>query len=64
MTKIEFALKIASFIEISLQVPEKKTFKVFNMYGHGGRLGHMIWTIYINFGSPFLGIRHIKFGFD
>ena len=47
-----------------MPVPEKKTFKVFNMYGHGGHVGHMIWTIYLNFGSPFLGIMHIKFGFD
>ena len=23
--------------------------KVFTIYGHGGHLGHVTWTIYINF---------------
>ena len=23
------------------------------LYGHGGHLGHVTWTIYINFGFPF-----------
>ena len=39
-------------------------FKVFTIYGHGGHLGHVTWTIYINFGSPFPRRLHIKFGFD
>ena len=34
------------------------------IYGHGGHLGHMTWTIYINFRSPFPKRLHIKFGFD
>ena len=38
--------------------------KVFTIYGHGGHLGHVIWTIYINFRSPFPRRLHIKFGFD
>ena len=38
--------------------------KVFTIYGHGGHLGHVTWTIYINFGSPFPKMLHIKFGFD
>ena len=38
--------------------------KVFTIYGHGGHLGHVTWTIYINFGSPFPRRLHIKFGFD
>ena len=25
------------------------------MYWHGGHLGHVTWTIYINFRSPFQG---------
>ena len=33
-------------------------------YGHGGHLGHVTWTIYINFGSPFLRMLHMKFGYD
>ena len=28
--------------------------KVFAIYSHGGHLGHVTWTIYINFRSPFL----------
>ena len=38
--------------------------KVFTIYGHGGHLGHVTWTIYINFCSPFPKRLHIKFGFD
>ena len=45
-------------------VPEKKFFKGFAIYSHGGHLGHVTWTIYTNFGSPFLRMLHIKFGFD
>ena len=38
--------------------------KVFTIYGHGGHLGHVTWTIYINFRSPFPWRLHIKFDFD
>ena len=38
--------------------------RVFNIYGHGGHPGHVTWTIYINFRSPFLRVLHMKFGFD
>ena len=34
------------------------------VYGHSGNLGHVTWTIYINFCSPFLRMLHMKFGFD
>ena len=37
---------------------------VFNIYGHGGHLGHVTWIIYIHIGSHFLLMLHIKFGFD
>ena len=45
---------------------EEDFFKVFTiyMYGHGGHLGHVTWTIYTNFRSPFPRRLHIKFGFD
>ena len=43
---------------------EDDFFKVFTIYGHGGHLGHVTWTIYINFLSPFPRRLHIKFGFD
>ena len=43
---------------------EEDFFKVFTIYGHVGLLGHMNWTIYINFLSPFPRGLHIKFGFD
>ena len=38
--------------------------KVFTIYGHGGHLDHVTWTIYINFLFPFQGRLHMKFGFD
>ena len=37
---------------------------VFTIYGHGSHLGHVTWTLYINFRSPFLWMLHMKFGFD
>ena len=43
---------------------EEDFFKVFTIYGHGDHLGHVTWTIYINFRSPFPRRLHIKFGFD
>ena len=43
---------------------ELRFIKVFAIYGHGGHLGHVTLTIYINFHSPFLMMLHIKFGFD
>ena len=41
-----------------------KYFKVFTIYGRGDHLGHVTWTIYTNFCSPFPRRLHIKFGFD
>ena len=38
--------------------------RVFTIYGHGGHLGHVTWTLYINFLSPLPRVLHIKFGFD
>ena len=43
-----------SFQIIGLMVQEKKIFKGFATYSHGGN----------NFCSPFLRMLHIKFGFD
>ena len=37
---------------------------VFTMYGHGGHLGHVIWTICINFDSCVPISFHIKFNFN
>ena len=31
---------------------EEDFLKVFAIYSHGGHLGHVTWTIYINFWSP------------
>ena len=56
---------IPSFNEIRLLVPEEKIFKGFyHICGRGGHLGHVTWTIYTNFGSPYPRRLHIKFGFD
>ena len=43
---------------------EEKVLKGFTIYGHGGRLGYVTWTIYINLRSPFSRRLYIKFGFD
>ena len=37
---------------------------VFAIHNYGGHLGHVTWTIYTNFSSTFLRMRHMKFGFD
>ena len=34
------------------------------IYSHGGHLGHVTLTIYINLHFLFLRMLHIKFGFD
>ena len=38
--------------------------KVFTIYGHGGHLGHVTWTIYTNFCSPIPMSLHVKSGFN
>ena len=44
---------------------EEEDFKFFfDIYSHGGHLGHVSLTIYINFHFLFLRMLHIKFGFD
>ena len=32
---------------------EEDFLRFFTIYGHGGHLGHVTWTIYTNFRSPF-----------
>ena len=53
---------IPSFVKIGSG--EEDFLRVFTIYGRGGHLGHVTWTIYINFRSPFPRRLHIKFGFD
>ena len=48
----------------SSPVLKNKIYKGFAIYSHGGHLGHVTLTIYINFHSLFLTMLHIKFGFD
>ena len=55
---------MASLKIIGIPVLEKKRFKDLTVYGRGGHLGHVTWTIYINLGFPFPRRLHIKFGFD
>ena len=38
--------------------------KVFTIYGHGGHLDQVTWTIFKNFPSPFPMRLPKKFGFD
>ena len=37
--------------------------KVFTIYGHGGHLGHVRWTLFINFLPHLPRRRHIKLSF-
>ena len=48
----------------TLGLPVLEIFKVFTIYGRGGHLGHVTWTIYINICSPVPRRLHVKFGFD
>ena len=43
---------------------EEDFLKIFAIYSHGGHLGHVTLSIYINFHFFFLKMLHIKFGFD
>ena len=43
---------------------EEDFYKGFSIYGHSGHLGHVTWTIYINFRAPFPKRLHMKFGID
>ena len=43
---------------------EEDFLRVFTIYGRCGHLGHVTWTIYINFRSPFPRMLHKKIGFD
>ena len=53
-----------SFKLIELPVLEKKIIKVFTINEHGGHLGHVTCTIYINFLSHFPRRLDAKFGVD
>ena len=50
-------------MDIGQLVPEKKILRVFTIYGHGGRLGHVTHMPGTNFSSPYPTRLHIKFGF-
>ena len=39
---------------------EEDFLKVFTIHGHGSHLGHVSWTIYIIFRSPFPRRLHMK----
>ena len=43
---------------------EEDFLKVFAIYSHGGHLGHVTLTFYINFLCCFPRMLHVKFGFD
>ena len=45
----------------SVQRLRRRFLKGFTIFGYGG---HVTWTIYTNFGSPFLMMFHTKFCFD
>ena len=43
---------------------EEDFLRFLSYMGMAAIFGHVTWTIYINFGSPFPRRLHIKFGFD
>ena len=43
---------------------EEDFYRFLPYMGMAGHLGHVTWTIYINFRSPFPRRLHIQFGFD
>ena len=51
---------IRSYMEIRPPVPEKKIFEGFFTYMGVAAIGHVTWTIDINFGSPFPRRLHIN----
>ena len=51
---------IRSYMEIRPPVREKIFESFFYIYGRGGHIGHVTWTIDINFGSPFPRRLHIN----
>ena len=53
---------IPSFVEIGPVVQEKNTFKGFNIYGHGGHLGHVTSIMSLNFYFLVPKSLHTKFG--
>ena len=42
----------------------EENLKVFTINVRGRHLGHVTWTIYTNFGSPFPRRLHLKSSFD
>ena len=62
--ELEFPMLHAKFQDHRTSGSGEDFFKVFTIYGHGGHLGHVTWTVYITFRSPFPRRLHIKFGFD
>ena len=42
------------------QFKRRRIFMVYTIHVHVGHLGHVTWTIYINFGSPFLRMILVK----
>ena len=53
---------IPSFVEIGLLVLEKKIFKGFTIYGHGGHIGHVTSIMFMNFHLHKHKSFHTKFG--
>ena len=53
-----------SFKIIELLVAKKKIVKLLAIYGHGGHLGHVTETIFINSCPSFPRRLHIKFDTD
>ena len=64
LVELESPMLHAKFQDHRTYGSGERFLKVFTIYGHGSHLGHVAWTIYINFRSPFPRRLHMKFGFD
>ena len=63
--ELEFIILHAKFHNHRTNSSVGKDFlKGFIINGHGSHLGHVTWTIYILFLSPFTRRLHMKFGID
>ena len=62
-----YIIQIFEYIRISyanIRIPILAFVDIPTIYSHGGHLGHVTLTIFINFHFLFLRMLHKKFGFD
>ena len=61
---LEYPMLHTKFKVIGLWFQRRRFLKVFTIYSHGGHLGNMSWTVWINFRSPIRRRLLMKLGFS